>query len=224
MRGVEKIMSKFLNWLDNYWYHYKWHTIIITFFLVIGIISTVQIFNKESYDAYVMYVGDQNIPATKYQDIMQSLKAVSSDYDGNKDHKINFSKSSFISDPEDPLASTTNTPTIQFLSGLVYQPYYIYLMDVEVYKLYKDSGVFVPISELITDIPEEWYYDETAVYFDKTDYANSFAGVDDLGENTLLVMKIVPYSASKRVAAAEKQAYENHLDMLKKILSYRKNG
>lgn len=224
MKGIKNIMSKFSKWLDNYWYHYKWHTIIVAFFLVIGIISTVQIFNKESYDAYVMYVGSDEIPDTKYYDILQSLKAVSSDYDEDKAHKINFSKLAFISDPENNMASTVNTPTIQFLSNLVVQPYYIYLMDVEVYKLYKDSGVFVPISELFQDVPEDWYYDDTAVYFDKTDYANSFAGVDNLGENTLLVMKIVPYASSKRVAAVERQSYENHLDMLKNILSYRKNG
>ncbi|MBQ3489767.1 MAG: hypothetical protein IJA86_04165 [Clostridia bacterium] len=139
-------MSKFLKWLDNYWYHYKWHTIIVTFFLVIGIISTVQIFNKESYDAYVMYVGGQDIPDTQYYDILQSLKAVSSDYDANKEHKINFAKSAFISDPENNMASMINAPTIQNLSTLVVQPYYIYLMDVEVYKLYKDSGVFYSIS------------------------------------------------------------------------------
>jgi hypothetical protein len=171
-----------------------------------------------------MYVGGKDVPDTKYYDIMQSLKSVSSDYDGNKEHKINFGKMAFISDPENNMASTVNTPTVQFLSNLVVQPYYIYLMDVEVYKLYEDSGVFVPISELYSDIPEDWFYDETAVYFDKTEYANSFPGVDDLGENTLLVMKIVPYSSSKRVAAAECQAYENHLDLLKNILSYRKNG
>jgi hypothetical protein len=171
-----------------------------------------------------MYVGGKDIPDTKYYDILQSLKAVSSDYDGDKEHTINFSKMAFISDPENNMASTVNTPTVQFLSNLVVQPYYIYLMDVEVYKLYEDSGVFVPISELYSDIPEDWFYDETAVYFDKTEYANSFPGVDDLGENTLLVMKIVPYSSSKRVAAAERQAYENHLDLLKNILSYRKNG
>lgn len=217
-------MSKFSKWLDNYWYHYKWHTIIVAFFLIIGIISTVQIFNKESYDAYVMYVGGEEIPDTKYYDILQSLKAVSSDYDENKKHAINFGKLAFVSDPENNMASTINSPTVQFLSNLVVQPYYIYLMDVEVYKLYEDSGVFVPISELFNDVPEEWYYDDTAIYFDKTDYANSFAGVDGLGENTLLVMKIIPYASSKRVAAAERESYENHLDMLKNILSYRKNG
>lgn len=217
-------MSKFLKWLDNYWYHYKWPTIIVSFFLIIGIISMVQVFNKETYDAYVMYVGDEGVPDTQYYDILQSLKSVSSDYDGNKEHNINFSKTAFITDPENPMASTVNASAIQYLSNLVAQPYYIYLMDETVYKLYKDSGVFVPISEIVKDVPEEWYYDKTAVYFDKTDYANSFPGVDNLGENTLLVIKIMPYTPNKHIEAKERRYYENHVDMLKNILSYRKNG
>jgi len=217
-------MSKFLNWLDNYWYHYKWHTIIVSFFLVIGTISFVQLFNKESYDAYVMYVGDAAVPDTQYYDIVNSLKDVSSDYDGDKKHNINFSKTVFISDPENDMASTVNASAMQYLSNLVVQPYYIYLMDEEVYKIYKDNDIFVPISELVPDLPEDWYYDDTAVRFDKTDYANSFPGVDKLGENTLIVIKIMPYSNSKRVLAREREYYDNHLDMLKNILSYRKNG
>ena len=217
-------MSKFLKWLDNYWYHYKWPTIIVSFFVIIGIISMVQIFNRENYDAYVMYVGDAAIPDTQYHDILNSLKDVSSDYDGDKEHNINFSKTAFITDPENDMASTVNASAMQYLSNLVVQPYYIYLMDETVYKLYKDSDIFVPISEVVSDVPEDWYYDDTAVYFDKTDYANSFAGVDNLGENTLLVIKIMPYSNSKRVLERERQYYNNHLDMLKNILSYRKNG
>ena len=217
-------MSKFLKWLDNYWYHYKWHTIIVSFFLIIGTISMVQLFTKETYDAYVMYVGEAPIPDTQYYDIMHSLKEVSDDYDGDKEHNINFAKTAFITDPENDMASTVNASAMQYLSNLVVQPYYIYLMDETVYKLYKDSGVFVPISEIVKDVPEEWYYDNTAIYFDKTDYANSFPGVDNLGENTLLVLKIMPYSSNKGVTARERQSYENHIDMLKNILSYRKNG
>ena len=171
-----------------------------------------------------MYVGDAAIPDTQYYDIVQSLKAVSSDYDGDKEHNINFAKTAFITDPENNMASSVNASAMQYLSNLVVQPYYIYLMDVNVYKLYADGDIFVPITEIVPDIPEEWCYDDTAVYFDKTDYANSFAGVDNLGENTLLVIKIMPYSNSNRVKAREREYYDNHLDMLKNILSYRKNG
>ena len=129
---------------------------------------------------------------------------------------------SFISDEENEMASTVNAGTVQYLSNMVVQPYYIYLMSPEVYDTYKESGIFVPISEVVSDVPSDWYYDDTAVYFDKTVFANSFAGVNDLGEDTLLVLKIVPYSSSKSVTKAEQAAYQNHLDMLNNILSYRK--
>ena len=72
--AVEK--GKFLKWLDNYWYHYKWHTIIVSFFLIIGAISITQLFGRVSYDAYLMYVGDETIPDTQYQDIIDSLTFV----------------------------------------------------------------------------------------------------------------------------------------------------
>ena len=214
--------SKLGLWLENYWYHYKWHTIIVSFFLIIGAISITQLFGRVSYDAYLMYVGDETIPDTQYQDIIDSLKKVSKDYNGDGEHHINFSKMSFISDEENEMASTVNAGTVQYLSNMVVQPYYIYLMSPEVYDTYKESGIFVPISEVVSDVPSDWYYDDTAVYFDKTVFANSFAGVNDLGEDTLLVLKIVPYSSSKSVTKAEQAAYQNHLDMLKNILSYRK--
>ena len=61
-------MSKFLKWLDNYWYHYKWHTIIVAFFLIIGIISTVQIFNRETYEdnieVFVKYMEEHGTDFT----------------------------------------------------------------------------------------------------------------------------------------------------------------
>ena len=215
-------MSKFLKWLDNYWYHYKWPTIIVAFFLIIGTISVVQLFNRETYDAYIMYVGDETIPDTQYQDIMDSLKQVSKDYNQDGEHNINFSKMSFISDEENEMASTVNAGTVQYLSNMVVQPYYLYLMSPAVYDTYKDSGIFIPISEVVDGVPAEWYHDDTAVYFDKTEFANSFAGVNDLGEDTLLVIKMVPYSSSKSVSKSERASYEHHLDILKNILSYRK--
>ena len=220
-------MSKFLKWLDNYWYHYKWPTIIVAFFLIIGTISIVQLANKETYDAYVMYVGDATILDTQYYDILDSLKKVSKDYNGDKEHKVNFAKSAFISDPENDMASTVNAGTIQFLTNMSVQPYYLYLMSPTVYEMYKE--VFIPISELVAndenftkDVPEDWFYDDTAIYFNKTDYANSFVGVNDLGEDTLLVIKMVPFSYSKSTDKAERAAYQNHCDMLNNILSYRK--
>ena len=42
--------NRFLKWLDNYWYHYKWRTIVILFFAVLLIVCVVQCSTVEKYD------------------------------------------------------------------------------------------------------------------------------------------------------------------------------
>ena len=218
----EDPMSKVYKWIENFWYHYKWPFCIVAFFLILGIVLTVQLVSRENYDVYIMYVGDAPIPDTQYQDIQKSLTEVCKDYNEDKEVLVNFSRTAFIDDEEHEMASTVNASSTQFLSSMSVQPYYIYLMTPWVYDIYKDNGVFVPISELGIDVPEEWYYDEKAISFTKTDYATSHAGVDNLGEEVILVIKSVPYSHSKSTEAKERQAFANHFDLLKSILEYRK--
>jgi hypothetical protein len=55
-RGI-KVKGKLFTWLDNFWYHYKWHTIIITFFIVVGIVCTVQMTTSEKEDILIVYGG-----------------------------------------------------------------------------------------------------------------------------------------------------------------------
>ena len=104
-------MSKALKWIDNFWYHYKWTFIVVTFFLVIGIVLTFQLITKEEYDAYVMYVGDTAIPDTMYQDILDSLETVVKDYDENGEINVNFQRLGFITDETgERLASVKQAP------------------------------------------------------------------------------------------------------------------
>ena len=39
-------------WLENYWYHYKWATIISAFFITVAVICIVQIASKKNYNIY----------------------------------------------------------------------------------------------------------------------------------------------------------------------------
>lgn len=60
-------MEKFKKWLDNYWYHNKWPTLIVLFFVVAFAIGFGQIAaEKNSYDLYVMYGGAENINAEEH--------------------------------------------------------------------------------------------------------------------------------------------------------------
>ena len=47
--------KKALKWLDNFWYHYKWPTIIAAFFIAVFAICIAQAVTRSEYDMYVRY-------------------------------------------------------------------------------------------------------------------------------------------------------------------------
>ena len=49
--------NKFLTWLDNYWYHYKWPTIIVAFFAVVISVCLIQSITHEEKDILITYAG-----------------------------------------------------------------------------------------------------------------------------------------------------------------------
>ena len=49
--------NKFLSWLDNFWYHYKWHVIVIAFFVFVFAVCFAQCAQKEEVDVPVVFAG-----------------------------------------------------------------------------------------------------------------------------------------------------------------------
>lgn len=49
--------SKFLSWFDNYWYHYKWHTIAAVFIIFVLLICIVQCATVPKNDIIFTYAG-----------------------------------------------------------------------------------------------------------------------------------------------------------------------
>ena len=57
--AVEK--GKFLKWLDNYWYHYKWPTIAVAFFVVVFAVCFIQSVTNEKKDILITYAGSATL-------------------------------------------------------------------------------------------------------------------------------------------------------------------
>ena len=80
-------MKKVWKWLDNFWYHHKWKTIIISFFLIVFIIGFVQCMQKVDADVSILYVGPEVVTGEEY-DAMEKSLASRLDTDYNDDGKI----------------------------------------------------------------------------------------------------------------------------------------
>lgn len=76
--------SKFMAWLDNYWYHYKWHTIIVAFFLMVFVVCFVQCSKVESVDMTVAFCANDTLNESEMEALTKILSdACPEDVDGD---------------------------------------------------------------------------------------------------------------------------------------------
>lgn len=83
--------SKFSKWFENFWYHHKWKVIIISFFVIVLLICTVQMCSREEMDLYIMYAGPDALTQQNIEDLKLLFANVTPDKNGD-----GYSKTEFI--------------------------------------------------------------------------------------------------------------------------------
>ena len=204
-------------WLENYWYHYKWATIISAFFITVAVICIVQIASKKNYNIYIRYVGDSVITGTQYDDMTGALEKIIS---GDKKDSVNFAQVAYISDDDNPYKNEKNAVARETLSSMLVQPYYIYIMDMTAYNDYKDSGVFAPLSSIFEEDVTDISYDEYALYLSKTEFLKNAPGMEWVEEDTVIVIKIVPYDSvfTGKKSKRELASFDIHKEFLRSMV------
>ena len=97
--GNIKIESPFFKKLENFFYHYKWHTIIAAFLIFAISLCVFQTCKRTSYDAYVLYAGGKNLRSVEegetdstFVKLSKTLKFYVGDYDGDGEKNLSFSE------------------------------------------------------------------------------------------------------------------------------------
>ena len=206
--------GKFRPWLENFIYHYKWHTIAAVIIIIAVTVCTLQMCKKESYDVYVMYVGGKQFSkiqedgdTAEYVKMSNSLLRAASDYNGDGEVNLAFD-ALFLLTPEEiqkkneelkaegkneqVTTSMISSNSEQFNSRMLYSEYYAILISEEVYKQYlnKNGFKFSPLDGYVKDGTEVKYYDEKkdAVYLNSTGFSE-LPVICDLPEDTLIVLR-----------------------------------
>lgn len=76
--------NKFLKWLDNYWYHYKWPTIAVAFFAIVISVCLIQSITNDEKDILITYAGPTALKADEKLDIERVLSEELPEGFGNK--------------------------------------------------------------------------------------------------------------------------------------------
>lgn len=232
-----KIKLGALAWLDNFWYHYKWHTLIGAFVLLVVIVCSVQMCSKTAYDVYFMYAGGYEIShkseggdVSEYVTFGTSLKYGAKDYDGDGEINVSFMDLFMLTSEElrelelDPDESINynllHDNQERLYDSMLYSSYYLCFLSPAVYDEYKvisDVEIFSDLGKYENGKLE--FYDDGAIYLRSTAFAE-LPGICDLPEDTVISLRALSAVASHLNKEENREAFERSIECLEKILNY----
>lgn len=168
-----KIKLPFGERAENFWYHYKWHTIIAVVLIIAITIASVQMCNKTSYDMYVMYAGGSDVKMTgfdgsssDYERLHSSTLRFVSDIDGDgernlsllnlflpSDEQIKEYEESIGKDEEINYALLSENDKT-FRECMMYGEFYICILSEHLLEEWSKNGDFVPFLPIADYLPE----------------------------------------------------------------------
>jgi hypothetical protein len=226
--------GNFLTWLDNFWYHYKWHTLIIAFIIFTVTICTVQMCQKESYDMHILYAGGHSFTRNsedgdypEYAKAKSTLKNFVSDYDDNGEVELSL-RDLFIPDQEDMKGMSDAEFQLAYNDReimktlIVSGDYYLCFLSAEVYDSFTRPEALRNLTEFVGEGVNVEYYKNSpyAIYLNSTNFSN-LSGFSELPDDTLIVLRSTSGSTPINKSSNEKQ-YKRAEETLIKILNYGK--
>ena len=219
-------MGKLKEKLANFWYYYKWHTLIVIFFVSVLTVCAVQLFTREVADIKILYAGPTIISESKNEEIQTALndflsseKNESAELFGliimdDKQLKDAYDKGYnpyFLN--EKVIEDNKNTLTFQSMAG----EYLIFLVDESCYDSLYTNNVFIKLDDC--GITKGIRKDECSIYLKSTDFAKFYTCFDIFPDSTLLCIKRI--QVNKKGESKNKEAQERHIEFVKLLLDYK---
>ena len=241
--GMRFEKGRFGKWLENFWYHYKWHTLISLFVIIVLTVCTVQICKRPEYDVHIVYAGSGEVRGSRegndiseYEKICKSLNEAAEDFDGNGKLSSSLETIYLLSEKEilekqESVQGTTNefnydrTNEDDFRNRFYYSSdVYIFLISESIYREYQvtEQGIsmFSPIRDLAKDGSGAVFLDDSAVYLSSTEFGK-LPGLCDLPEDTLITLRSVLASTTLNKDRTQEE-YENARTVVANMINYGK--
>lgn len=228
-----------LKWLENYWYHYKWHTLIVLFFTVFISIMGVQMCSREEHDIHIIYAGPTIISEEKRAHIVDAFQQIMpEDYDGDGVKKVDFMDLILMNSDElteaykngvsqyflneATVEQAQETMSVQAMAG----DYVIFLIDADWYSALHKAGAFQPFEQLSSfgiELPENARkYDDCAYYLNSLDFGKFFTCFDGFPDDTLFCIRRMSTATITTERNEEiKTMYDRHLDYYNAVVRFK---
>ena len=212
--------------IQNFIYHYKWHTLVALLLVAAILVCSLQFCAKEDYDAYILYAGSKNIGRTaedgdvaEIATVISSLKRITGDFDKNGEVALNFTNYYFLSADERKDLTDLNEALLandrqSISSVLEHSEYYLCFISKAVYEEYHkvgDEELFISLSEYKEANPDITLYYDNAILLSSTEAAR-LPGLSSLPDDTLICIR------RPSVLGGKSKEHTAHLENAKQML------
>lgn len=224
---------------ENFWYHYKWHTIAAIVAAAFLIIAFSQMAGRKEYDAHVLYTGPKYLDKEICLDIIasmteaaeaaQPLKDSPVDYNGDGALTVDFNKFIYVSPA---LAEQYKEQDIYFNglenansrgdfdNMLVIGEYVILLVDRSLYEETAEAGVYCTWEETVGKKPEK-ALDDCGILLSDLDIGHT-NGFRQLPEDTVLCCRKKSYVNALNKKVQNEDMYRAEVALFCQLVEYRK--
>ena len=221
--------SDFKKKWENYWYHYKTHTIIAVFAIVTVVIMSVQFFTKDKFDYYLLYAGPQIIAVQDLHYIQRSFSEFADDYNGDGEVSVALNDIVMLS-PEEMEAAKDDGAVFngnyqqqmmtEYYQQIVAGDVVICLLSPYMYEIVNQESGFMPLTEIFGDGIPESAYDECGIVLSKTDFGQEYNGVNNLPDDTILCIRRISTLKGLKGADKTEKHHAAYVELFRNIVSY----
>ncbi|MBR2927085.1 MAG: hypothetical protein IKC31_05870 [Clostridia bacterium] len=196
--------NKFLTWLENFWYHYKIHTVVALFVLLCLIACFAQCSGKENGDITVVFAGGCTLTNTDRSTVVDLLDSLALPKEDGDTLTVVFNHYSIFSEEElrkyytdengnfDNYAyqialSSSKTNAQTFGDSLLTGHSALYFVRESLYQSQNMQKLARPLSKSLGATPE-CAYDEYAIRLCDTEFYQYYEALHFFPEDTLIVL------------------------------------
>ena len=215
--------------LENFWYHYKIHTIIAVSAIVFLIVIGIQFATKQSYDLYVLYAGPANINDTvSGTALVKKMESGFAEISGDPGLKTTVQSFVWVNDKlaaeykknDVPVNAAQNRKMLQtVLDAVASGKTPIMLLDPDIFEQVKELGALEALSDVM-GYEIEGAIDEYGVRLSDTAFGRDHAGFRDLPEDTVVCVRNLQNGFSLVGKDTGDEKWDRQLDIFRAMMEY----
>ena len=226
MTKLEKVKSK----IENFFYHYKWHTLIALFFTFVITIMAVQMCTRDDYDISVMYAGPEIISDGENAAVEKVLLQLVNNGAAEKDIKdravlydLLVLNDEQLGEIYEQYGATVSSQTVTknretFYYQVLSDEFFLLFLSPECYTTYRQQDCIVPLNYMGVNEMAIYAdrYDDYAFRISDLDLAKFYTAFNAFPPDTLVCIKRV--NTMNKGNGAELQ--KTHIELYKKMLAF----